>query len=182
MSRRSKRLAEKGTSRDDDEGKTEDRRLSAGGVMGLTAPAGTPNLRTAQVVSAAEDAAATLDVYNVRGHDDDENTIDDIDEKEAADARSEEIANMFAPSMEPQLRRASVDLMYQTTATLMASGMKKSERAEASSSKKQKTKKKKKRKKSDEKMWYGIAKGLWVGHKYCRFSEMKHLVLGVKPA
>ena len=48
MSRRSKRLAEKEASRNDDEGKTEDRRLSAGGVMGLTAPAGTPNLRTAQ--------------------------------------------------------------------------------------------------------------------------------------
>ena len=63
MSRRSKRLAEKEASRDDDEGKTEDRRLSAGGVMGLTAPAGTPNLRTAQAVSAAETTETTLDTY-----------------------------------------------------------------------------------------------------------------------
>ena len=35
MARRSRRLQEKAT----DEGKTEDRRLSAGGVLGLHAPA-----------------------------------------------------------------------------------------------------------------------------------------------
>ena len=35
MSRRNKRLQEKGATQDADEGKTEDRRLSAGGVLGL---------------------------------------------------------------------------------------------------------------------------------------------------
>ena len=88
MSHRSKRLAEKEASRDDDEGKTEDRRLSAGDVMGLTAPAGTPNLRMAQAVSEVDAAAVTLDSYNASGHGDDENTIDnEIDEKEGRKRR-----------------------------------------------------------------------------------------------
>ena len=52
MFRRIKRLQEKGTTQDVNEGKTEGRRLSAGDVLGLDAPAGTPNLRTAQTVSA----------------------------------------------------------------------------------------------------------------------------------
>ena len=56
--------------------------MSAGGVLGLNAPAGTPNLRTAQAVSAAEAAAATLDAYNADRHDDDGNTIDEIEEKD----------------------------------------------------------------------------------------------------
>ena len=123
MSRRSKRLQEKEATQDADEGKTEDRRLSAGGVLGLDAPAGTPNLRTAQAVSAAAAAAATLDAYNAEGHDDDgENTNDE--EKEEGDARAEAIAEVIAPSDKPKMRRASRDLMYQTTASLMASGMK----------------------------------------------------------
>ena len=55
MSRRKKRLQEKETTQNVDEGKTEDRRLSAGDVLGLglNAPAGTPNLSTALAVSAA---------------------------------------------------------------------------------------------------------------------------------
>ena len=181
MSRRSKRLQEKGATQDADEGKTENRRLSAGGVLGLDAPAGTPNLRTALAVSAAAAAAATLDAYNAEGQDDDgENTNDE--EKEGGDARAEAIAEIIAPSDNPEMRRASMDLMYQTTASLMASGMKGKGAEAPKSNDKKKKKKKKKRKKGDEKQWYGIAKGLWVGHKYCRFSEMKHLVHGVKPA
>ena len=64
MARRSRRLQEKVT----DEGKTEDRRLSAGDVLGLHAPAATPNLRTVNAMSAAEVAAATLDTYNAGEH------------------------------------------------------------------------------------------------------------------
>ena len=72
MSRRSRRLQERNAtqSEDDVEGRTGDRRLSAGGVLGLDAPAATPNLRTAQAMGAAEAAAATLDAYNAEGHDD----------------------------------------------------------------------------------------------------------------
>ena len=80
------------------------------------------------------------------------------------------------------MRRASVDLMYQTTASLMASGVKGKGVEGPKTDNKKKKKKKKKRKKGDEPQWYGIAKGLWVGHKFCHFSEMKHLVHGVKPA
>ena len=99
MSRRSRRLKERTASQDADEGKTEDRRLSAGGVLGLHAPAGTPNLRTAQAVSAAEAAAETLDAYNADRHDDDENTIDEIDEKDDGGANAEVRARLAAPSM-----------------------------------------------------------------------------------
>ena len=99
MSRRSRRLKER-ASQDADEGKTEDRRMSAGDVLGLHAPpAGTPNLRTAQAVSAAEAAAATLDAYNADRHDDDENTIDEIDEKDDGGANAEVRARLAAPSM-----------------------------------------------------------------------------------
>ena len=85
--------------------------------------------------------------------------------------RAEAIAEVIAPSEKPTMRRASRDLMYQTTASLMASGMKgKGAEAPKTDDKKKKKKKKKKRKKGDEKQWFGIAKGLWVGHKYCRFS------------
>ena len=98
MSRRSRRLKER-ASQDADEGKTEDRRLSAGGVLGLHAPAGTPNLRTAQAVSAAEAAAATLDSYNADRRDDDENTIDEIDEKDDGGANAEVRVRLTAPSM-----------------------------------------------------------------------------------
>ena len=85
MSRRSRRIQERGASKDADEGKTENRRLSAGDVLGLHAPAGTPNLRTVQAVSVDEAAAATLYVYNEDRRDDDPdddgNTVDEIDEK-----------------------------------------------------------------------------------------------------
>lgn len=64
MSRRRRRLKEREASQDADEGKTEDRRLSVGDVLGLHAPAGTPNLRTAQAVSAAEAATVTLDAFD----------------------------------------------------------------------------------------------------------------------
>ena len=76
MSRRSKRLKEKQDA-DADEGKREDRRLSAGDVLGLQAPTNTPNLRTAEAMSAAEAAAATLDAYNAGEHVDDGNTTDE---------------------------------------------------------------------------------------------------------
>ena len=99
MSRRSRRLQERETSQDVDEGKTGDRRLSVGDVLGLCAPAGTPNLRTAQAVSAAEAAAATLDSYNADRRDDDENTIDDIDEKDDGSVSAEARARLAAPSM-----------------------------------------------------------------------------------
>ena len=88
MSRRSRRLQRRAT-QDAEEGKTEDRRLSAGGVLGLDAPAGTPNLRTAQVMSAAEAAAATLDAYNAEEHVNDGNTIDEKNEGSAGSAREE---------------------------------------------------------------------------------------------
>ena len=99
MSRRSRRIQERGASKDADEGKTENRRLSAGDVLGLHAPAGTPNLRTAQAVSAAEAAAATLYSYNADRRDDDENTIDEIDEKDDGSASAEAGARLAAPSM-----------------------------------------------------------------------------------
>ena len=67
------------------------------------------------------------------------------------------------------------------TAKLMASG-KKDGAAEATTSNKKRKKKKKKKRKGDEPQWFGIAKGKWVGVKFCRFSEMKNLVIGVKPA
>ena len=76
MSRRSKRLKEK-QQQDADEGKNEDRRLRAGGVLGMQAPANTPNLRTAEAISAAEAAAATLDAYNAGEHVNDGNTTDE---------------------------------------------------------------------------------------------------------
>ena len=98
MSRRSRRLLGKAATQDADEGKTDDRRMSAGGVLGLHAPAGTPNLRTAQAMSAAEAAAATLDSYNASEHVEDENTNDEIDEKEADEARADAIAVVTSPS------------------------------------------------------------------------------------
>ena len=69
-----RRLQGRNTTQDviDDEGKVDDLRLSVGGVLGLNVPSTTPNLRTAQSVSAAEAVAATLDSYNVSGHDDDD--------------------------------------------------------------------------------------------------------------
>ena len=91
-------------------------------------------------VSATETATTTLNAYNTDGHDDDEDTIDNvIDEKEAGDARAEAITEVLTPSMEAQMRRTSVDLMYKKTVNLMASGMK-DECAEANSTKKQKKK------------------------------------------
>ena len=123
MSRRSKRLQEKTTTRDADEGKTDNRRLSAGGVLGLHAPAMTPNLRTAQAMSAAEAAAATLDSYNASEHIEGENTNDEIDEKNADEARADAIAAVIAPSEGREMRRRSIALMSQT-AKLMASGKK----------------------------------------------------------
>ena len=99
MSRRSRRLLGKAATQDADEGKTDDRRMSAGGVLGLHAPAGTPNLRTAQqAMSAAEAAAATLDSYNASEHVEDENTNDEIDQKEVDAARTDAIAAVITPS------------------------------------------------------------------------------------
>ena len=98
MSRRSRRLQEKTVTQDANEGKKDDRRMIAGDVLGLHAPAGTPNLRTAQVISAAEAAAATLDSYNASEHVEDENTNEEIDEKEADEARVDVIVAVIAPS------------------------------------------------------------------------------------
>ena len=66
---------------DADEGKMGDRRLSVSAVLGLDAPAETPNLRTAQSMCAAEAAATTPDTYNAGEHVDDDNTIVDISDQ-----------------------------------------------------------------------------------------------------
>ena len=117
--------------------------MSAGDVLGLHAPAGTPNLRTAQAVSAAEAAAATLDAYNADRHDDDENTIEEIDEKDDGGEHAEASARLASPSTGREMRRKSIALMSQT-AKLLASGQK-AGNAEATPAKKKKKKKKKKK-------------------------------------
>ena len=98
MIHRIRRLQERDETQDlsDDEEKREDRRLSAGGVLGLNVPAGTPNLRTAQAMCVSEAAATTLDVYNAGGHVIDENTVD---EREVSVERVETIAAVTAPSL-----------------------------------------------------------------------------------
>ena len=98
MSRRSKRLREKQDA-DADEGKREDRRLSAGGVLGLQAPTNTPNLRTAEAMSAAEAVAATLDAYNEVGDVDDGNTTDEQkDDDSVSSARARARKEFSVPS------------------------------------------------------------------------------------
>ena len=115
-----------------------DRRLSAGGVLGLDAPAATPNLRTAQAMGVAEAAAATLDAYNAEGHGGDVNTIDE----KVGDPIAEAMTVLAAPSVRPVMRRASAAL-HADTAGLLDSGVK-GEGAEATKPKKKKKKKKKK--------------------------------------
>ena len=93
-----------------------DRRLSAGGVLGLDAPAATPNLRTAQAMGVAEAVAATLDAYNAEGHGGDVNTIDE----KVSNTVAEAMAALAAPSVGPVMRRES-SALHTATANLMDS-------------------------------------------------------------
>ena len=63
MARRSRRLQARAEGPGSDEGKVEDRRLSAASVLGLEAPATTTDLEDAKAMATAEAAAATLDSY-----------------------------------------------------------------------------------------------------------------------
>ena len=74
-------------------------------------PPGTPNpnLRTTQVVSAAEAVVTTLDTYNVSEHDDDGNTVEEIDEKEVDEARSDVITAVIVSSNGSESERVRCD-------------------------------------------------------------------------
>ena len=163
-----------------DEGKTEDRRLSAGDVLGLHAPATTPNLRTVKAISAAEAAAATLDAYNAEGRVGGENTIDAKEDDRLSRARERAHTVFVVPSRTPESRRESIalqrdleNLMVEEVANEYVGA------AEAASAKK---KKKKKKKKANMVQWYGVTKGLDTGWWYTNFAGIKHLVHGVKPS
>ena len=175
MRRRSNRLAEKAERLSEDEEKVN-RRMSAGGVLGLSAPADSKNLEDARALDAAAAAAARLDSYKTQ-HDKD----DDIEEKEAdsvSSARARARANLAKPSKDREMRRESVALRENLN-DLMEDEDSHSEAGAAAAASASKKKKKKRRKKPNITQWYGVAKGKETGVWFTDFAGIKPLVHGV---
>ena len=156
------------------------RRMSAGGVLGLNAPADSKNLEDAQALDAAAAAAATLDSYNKSQHD----KGDDIEAKEGgstASARARARAKLSKPSRSKEMRRQSAALQSDLE-RLMAGEDSNSEAGAAEVASAAKKKKKKRKRKANAMQWYGVAKGNDTGVWYTNFKGIKHLVHGVKPS
>ena len=135
--------------------------MSAGGVLGLNAPADSKNLEDAQALDAAAAAAATLDSYNKAQHD----KGDDIEAKEGGStgsARARARAMLSKPSTSREMRRESIALQKDLE-RLMAEEDADDEAGAAAVASAGKKKKKKRRKKANIMQWHGVAKGLKTG-------------------